>query len=156
MRHFTLTTTASFALTASLAIATSPAEALGQERPEDERAIRETVEAVPTALNARDWAAAAAPFTEDGDVLVPGSALASGRAAIAAFWEQGWSDAPDDRQIAVTIQAIRFLGPDVAIAELTAEFSAGEPTRDRATYVIVRDGDTWQVGALRVMQAERL
>ena len=127
--------------------------ALGQERPADERAIRETVEAVPTALNARDWAAAAAPFAEDGDVLVPGSPLASGRAAIAAFWEQGWSDVPD-RRIAVTIQAIRFLGPDVAIVELTAEFSVGEPTRDRATYVIVRTGDAWQVAALRVMLAE--
>jgi uncharacterized protein (TIGR02246 family) len=130
--------------------------ALGQERPADERAIRETVEAVATALNARDWEAAAARFAEDGDVLVPGSPLASGgRAAIAAFWEQGWSDAPDDRRITVTIQAIRFLGPDVAIAELTAEFSAGEPARDRATFVIVRTGDAWQVAALRVMQAER-
>jgi len=127
--------------------------ALGQERPADERAIRETVEAIPTALNARDWEAAAAPFAEDGDVLVPGSPLASGRAAIAAFWEQGWSDVPD-RRIAVTIQAIRFLGPDVAIVELTAEFSVGEPTRDRATYVIVRTGDAWQVAALRVMLAE--
>ena len=128
--------------------------ALGQERPADERAIRETVEAIPTALNARDWEAAAAPFAEDGDVLVPGSPLASGRAAIAAFWEQGWSDAPDDRRITVTIQAIRFLGPDVAIVELTAEFSVGEPARDRATYVIVRTGDAWQVAALRVMLAE--
>ena len=128
--------------------------ARGQERPADERAIRETVEAVPTALNARDWEAAAAPFAEDGDVLVPGSPLASGRAAIAAFWEQGWSAAPDDRRIAVTIQAIRFLSPDVAIVELTAEFSAGEPARDRATYVIVRRGEAWQVAALRVMQAE--
>ena len=127
--------------------------ALGQERPADERAIRETVEAIPTALNARDWEAAAAPFAEDGDVLVPGSPLASGRAAISAFWEQGWSDVPD-RRIAVTIQAIRFLGPDVAIVELTAEFSVGEPTRDRATYVIVRTGDAWQVAALRVMLAE--
>ncbi len=129
--------------------------ALGQERPADERAIRELVQVVPTALNARDWAAAAAPFADDGDVILPRSPRVSGRAAISAFWEQGWSDAPDDRRIAVTIQAIRFLGPDVAIAELTAEFSAGEPARDRATYVIVRRGEAWQVAALRVMLAER-
>jgi hypothetical protein len=54
----------------------------------------------------------------------------------------------------LTVQSLRFLTPDVAVADCTAEFSAGEPTRDRATYVLVRRGGAWQVAALRVMEAE--
>ena len=59
-----------------------------------------------------------------------------------------------DRRIMLTVQSLRFLTPDVAVADCTAEFSAGEPTRDRATYVLVRRGGAWQVAALRVMEAE--
>jgi hypothetical protein len=43
----------------------------------------------------------------------------------------------------------------VAIVEVSARFSAGEPERDRATYVMVRRGGRWLVEALRVMPAER-
>jgi len=123
------------------------------DRAADERAIRETIERLTQALNGRDYAAAAAPFGEDGDLVLPGAARATGRAAVEAKWSRAWS-AAGDRRIAVTVRAVRFVGSDAALAELTAEFSSGTPARDRATYVLVRRGDRWNVAALRVMPAE--
>ena len=118
----------------------------------DERAIRQIIDRLTQALNARDYAAAAAPFGEDGDLVLPGGARVTGRAAVEAEWSRAWSTA-GDRRIAVTVREVRFIGSDEALAELTAEFSSGTP-RDRATYVFVRRGDRWKVAALRVMAAE--
>lgn len=128
--------------------------AAGQDRSADERAIRELIQATGAALNARDWTAAAAVFAEGGDVILPGSPRVSGREAIRAFWQQRWSAAPKQRRITLTVRSLRFLDSEAAVADCTAEFSAGEPARDRATYVIVRRGGVWQVAALRVMQTE--
>jgi len=130
-----------------LAVPASP------DRVADERAIRDAVKAVTDALNARDYAAAATLFAEDGDLVLPGAVRVSGRAAIRAEWDRVWSTAAD-RRIAVTVRDIRFVGPDTALAELTAEFSSGTPARDRATYVMVRRGDRWEAAALRIMPAE--
>ena len=120
----------------------------------DEKAIREAVQAVPAALNERDWEAAAAPFVDRGDVILPGSPRVQGREAIQALWEQGWSGVPE-RKITLTAKSVRQVSADVAIVDATAEFSAGEPARDRATYVMVRQDGIWKVSALRVMQAEQ-
>lgn len=49
------------------------------DRATDERVIRDTVEHVARALNARDYAGAAAPFGEDGDLVLPGAARVTGR-----------------------------------------------------------------------------
>jgi uncharacterized protein (TIGR02246 family) len=128
--------------------------AAGQARSEDEQAVRQVIQSTGAALNARDYGAAAAVFAEDGDVIVPRSRRVSSQPAIRAFWQEAWSGAPAQRRIALTVRSLRFLGADVAIADCTAEFTAGEPTRDRATYVLVRSGRTWNVSALRVMEAE--
>jgi len=137
-----------------LVLATSPRTALAQGGPADERAVREVIRTTGAALNARDWEAAARVFAADGDVILPGSARVSGRTAIRAFWAKSWAGAPAQRRITLSVVSLRLLGPDVALADCTAEFSAGLPVRDRATYVLVRRGGTWQVAALRVMQAE--
>jgi uncharacterized protein (TIGR02246 family) len=127
--------------------------AASPDRAADERAIRDTIARVQEALNARDYAAAAAPFGDDGDLVLPGAARVTGRVAVQAEWRRAWS-AAGDRRIAVVVRSIRFTGPDAALAELTAEFSSGTPVRDRATYVLVRREDRWNVAALRVMPAE--
>ncbi|HSJ30441.1 MAG TPA: SgcJ/EcaC family oxidoreductase [Longimicrobiales bacterium] len=125
-----------------------------QDPSADEQAVRRAIEATGVALNARDYAAAAAVFAENGDLILPRSRRVVGRTAIRAFWEERWSQAPVERRITLTVQSLRFLTPDVAVADCTAEFTVGEPTRDRATYVLVRRGEFWQVAALRVFEAE--
>lgn len=131
-----------------------PARVAGQQASADEQAVRQAIEATGAALNARDYDGAAAVFADDGDLILPRSRRVVGRAAIRAFWQERWSGAPADRRIALTVQSLRFLNPDVAVVDCTAEFTVGEPTRDRATYVLVRLGGAWQVAALRVMEAE--
>ena len=103
--------------------------AAGQQRSADEQAVRQLIQATGAALNARDYGAAAAVFAEDGDVILPHSRRVSGQPAIRAFWQETWSGAPAERRIALTVRSLRFLGSDVAIADCTAEFTAGEPTR---------------------------
>lgn len=148
--------TAALALVLAACQSQAPPEqpTTGQDRSADERAIRDLIQATGAALNARDWTAAAAVYAEDGDVILPRSPRVAGREAIRALWQQGWSAAPAQRRITLTVRSLRFLDSDVAVADCTAEFSAGEPTRDRATYVLARRGGEWQVAALRVMQAE--
>lgn len=137
-----------------LLVASPLQRAEGQVRPADEQAVRQLIQATGAALNARDYAAAAGVFGADGDVILPRSRRVSGQAAIRVFWQETWSGAPAERRIALTVQSLRFLGADVAIADCTAKFTVGEPARDRATYVLVRRGGAWKVAALRVMEAE--
>jgi uncharacterized protein (TIGR02246 family) len=132
----------------------APLPVAGQTRSADEQGVREVIRATGAALNTRDWDAAAAVFAEDGDVVLPRGPRISGRSAIRTLWQERWSGVPAERKITLTVRSLRFLAPDVAIADCTAEFTAGEPARDRATYVIVRDAGTWRVAALRVMDAE--
>jgi uncharacterized protein (TIGR02246 family) len=127
---------------------------VGQQRAQDEQAVRQVIQATGAALNGRDYGAAAAVFADDGDVILPRSRRVSGQQAIRAFWQETWSPAPSERRIALTVRSLRFLGADVAIADCTAEFTIGQPARDRATYVLVRRGSAWKVAALRVMDAE--
>ena len=137
-----------------LLLTSSPRSALAQGRPADERAVREVITATGAALNARDWEAASRVFAVDGDVILQGSPRVSGRPAIRAFWAKSWAAAPAQRRITLSVASLRLLGPDVALADCTATFTVGVPVRDRATYVLVRRGGTWQVAALRVMPAE--
>jgi len=139
-------------LTIALLTSFAPLEA-GAQRNAAESAIREAVQKIPAALNSRDWEAAAAPFLEEGDVILPGGARIQGREAIQALWEERWADVPE-RKITLTARSVRQLGTDFAIVDATAEFSAGEPARDRATFIMVRRDGVWKVAALRVMQAE--
>jgi uncharacterized protein (TIGR02246 family) len=126
----------------------------GQERTADEQPVRQLIQTLGSALNARDYGAAAAVFADDGDLMMPRSRRASGQPAIRALWQESWAGAPAQNRITITVRSLRFLGPDVAIADVTAEFTAGQPSRDRATYVLVRRGGSWKIAALRVMEAE--
>src|SRR5947209_3283910 len=104
------------------------AQAQAQERPADEQAVRQLVQAIANGLNARDYGAAAAVFSEDGDLIVARSRRVSGRSAIRALWQETWSALPRELRIALTVRSLRFFGPDVAIADATGEFTPGQPS----------------------------
>jgi len=118
-------------------------------------AVRARIKAFEAAWNARDAARVASGYAPDGDLILGDGPRYSGRDAIGRSSAAAWSGVPADRRISISIDAIRHPGPDIAIAECTARFSAGEPTQDRGTWVMVRRQGAWWVAALRVMPAER-
>ena len=123
------------------------------DRAADEAAIRARTPQAVEAINSRNFAAFASQFTTDGDAIFPGTAKATGRAAIQQLIETGWAKAPKERHISVTIDNIRFVADDVAVVDLSATFSVGEPSKDRATAVVVRNNGEWQTAILRVYAA---
>jgi uncharacterized protein (TIGR02246 family) len=127
--------------------------AQGVDQASDEVAIRAQVTATAKAINARDFAALANLYANDGDAIVLSGPKASGPAAIRETSEAGWSGAPAARQITFTVEGIRFLGHDVAVVDATARFNAGEPTTTRPTYVLVRRNGHWLIAATRVLPA---
>ena len=118
-------------------------------------AVRARIRALEAAWNARDAAGVASGYAPDGDLILGDAPRYSGRDAIGRSSTAAWSGMPADRRISICIDAIRHPGPDIAIAECTARFSAGEPAQDRGTWMMVRRHGAWWVAALRVMPAER-
>lgn len=119
------------------------------DRVADEAAIRALIAGSQDAINNRDFAAFTAPFLPDADTIVLTRPKASGPEAIRMAMEAGWAAMPD-RMITISVDAIRFIGPDTAVADSVATFSSGEPAVDRSTGVLVRRDGVWRVAALRV------
>jgi uncharacterized protein (TIGR02246 family) len=139
------------------ACAQAPAEPPAEPMPDraaDEAAIRAVIAGVQEGINSRDFAAFAAQFTSDGDLIAFDMPKATGPDAVRQSIQMAWAEAPADRTIAITVDSIRFVGSDVAIVDNTGTLSSGEPAADRATGVMVRQGDgAWKTVSLRVYQA---
>jgi uncharacterized protein (TIGR02246 family) len=140
------------ALTVLLASAAACAPAA--PGPEAERAVRDVVQSLEDAVNARDWAAFVSHFDEQSDLVVFGSQRAEGRAAARALMETGWEGAPSDVRGELTVEAVRFPTPTVAVVDIAAEFSGSRPSRDRATALLTNTGGTWHIEAFRIMPPE--
>lgn len=124
------------------------------DRTADEAAVRGIVTAGEAALNARDFAAFGALFRADGDAIVGDSPKVTGPAAVDELMTVGWSEVPAEGTISTTVDSVRFLADDVAVADVSADFGGGmEPPSDRATFVVVRGGTGWQVVTFRVYPA---
>ena len=127
--------------------------------PQDEGAIRKQIEQYQEAWNNHDATALAAHFDLDGDQILPGRPIVSGRADLEKRWREHFSGMAQGRRITLTVDSIRFLKPDVAIINTSAEFTGGRdpegreipPGQDRGTWVIIKKGDQWLLTALRVM-----
>lgn len=122
--------------------------------PQAEQEVRDIVQATEDALNARDFDAFFSTYTEDADLVVFDGPRANGRTSAQALMEQGWANTPADVRASLTVESVRFVTAAVAIANIEASFEGSEPSRDRATAVLVNRGDGWQVNALRVIQPE--
>lgn len=117
-----------------------------------ERAVRDVIQSLESAVNARDWEAFFANFHEAADLVVFDSPRAQGRADSQALMEEGWSQIPDDVRADLTVASVRFVTPEVAIAEIDGEFTGSLPSHDRATAVMTRHDGTWLIDAFRIMQ----
>lgn len=118
----------------------------------DEAAIREVVKQYVDARERIDPKAVEQLFTADADQLVSSGEWRKGREAVVKGTMASSQSTGGKRTI--TVEAVRFLTPDVAIADGRYELTglAGGATRSMwTTFVLKRSSKDWQITAIRNM-----
>jgi uncharacterized protein (TIGR02246 family) len=128
--------------------------AAAQTQPADERAIKALVAAYVEARDARDGPRLESLFTADADQLVTTGEWRKGRENVVKGGLASSQANPGARQI--TIEVVRFVAPDVALADGRYEIAgdAGAAARKmRTTFVITRASASgeWRIAAIRNM-----
>jgi uncharacterized protein (TIGR02246 family) len=107
-----------------------------------------------TAYNKQDAAAIAALFTEDGEIAdLTGEQLTSGREDIKARYEEVFANDPP--QMAIEVDSIRLVAPNLAIEDGTfhltpAEDESAPPTSTSYTAVLMKNSEgLWQIASTR-------
>lgn len=119
---------------------------------EDEASIRKIVIAVKDGWNAGDGRAFAAPFAEDADYVIVNGMRIKGREIIAAGHQNIFDTIYKNSQIAATIESVRFLRDDVAVAHIEwhLKYRAGNEARESKSMnsmVMTRQGGRWVIAA---------
>lgn len=138
-----------------------PAGDSAHNRAGDEGGVRELFARMEAAGNARDQARVAAAYTPDGDIWIAASGpdkpekRVVGPDNIRQHLETGHGTPAE--KLRLTVDNIRFLTPDVALADgtSTSTHEAGG-FRATASLIVVRQGDSWKLAAVRVMKLESL
>jgi uncharacterized protein (TIGR02246 family) len=118
----------------------------------DEVAIRHLVQQYVDAREHQDSAAVEALFTSDADQLVSSGEWRNGRAAVVKGAMASSQRTGGKRSIEVT--SVRFLMPDVAIADghyTLANMKGGENRNMWTTLVVKRESGAWRIAAIRNM-----
>ena len=112
----------------------------------DEQAVREVVRQYVNARELKDPKAIEALFTEDADQHTTGGEWRRGRAQIVPGTLESSTRNPGARRI--TVNAVRFITPNVAIADGPYEIG----TRHMwTTIVLTGDAGVWRIAAIRNM-----
>jgi uncharacterized protein (TIGR02246 family) len=128
---------------------TLPAQPRAQES-SDEAAIRAVVRQYVDARELRDPAAIEALFTADADQHTTAGEWRRGRAQLVSGALESSTRNPGTRRI--DIDSVRFISPDVAIADGPYEIaSGGEVRRMWTTIVLAREAGAWRISAIRNM-----
>ena len=139
------------ALLAVFAFTTQPAFA---QNAANDAAVKEVVRKYVDAREKRDAGLLEALFTPDADQLTTSGEWRHGRANVVKGGLASSQANPGSRQI--TIEVVRFVTPDVAVADGRYEI-AGEagatPRKMRTTFVLTRRGSSapWLIAAIRNM-----
>jgi uncharacterized protein (TIGR02246 family) len=120
----------------------------------DETAIRAIVERVEAGWNAGSGEASAAPFAEDADSVVATGMRIKGRQAIADNFQRIFDTMYKGSRNELTVDSVRFLRPDVAVAHVRAHLrftSDGKPveTDTIGTWVLTKGPDGWSIVAFQ-------
>jgi uncharacterized protein (TIGR02246 family) len=120
--------------------------ATGTAPADDEAVIRAIVQSVEDAWNTGSGDGFAAPFAEDADYIIVDGRYIQGRAVIAAGHQGLFESVYRGSHNTFTVESIRFLRPDVALARVVAHLKAGIGEGEaRNTWVLTKEGGTWQV-----------
>ena len=126
----------------------SPALAQSAAASADEAAVRTVVRNYVNARELRDPAAIEALFTADADQHTTGGEWRRGRAEVVQGTLESSKRNPGTRTI--TVSSVRFITPDVAIADGPYEIgSGGNVRRMWTTIVLTRERDGWRIAAIR-------
>jgi uncharacterized protein (TIGR02246 family) len=121
------------------------------DRSADETAIRANIDRFIKAYDAGDAKAVAALFTPEGVIVDKDGNEAQGREAFAQTFAELFEATPD-KKIEVSVESIRFLGPDLAVEVGTTKetLAPGEPPEyDRYTVLHVKRDGKWQMALAR-------
>ncbi len=116
----------------------------------DEQAVRDLVARYVTAREARDATAIAAVLTADADQLTTSGEWRRGRdkgvvpGALA-------SSARNTGARAIAVDAVRFIAPNVAIADGAYTIADSSRPPMRTTLIVVKGADGWRITAIRNM-----
>jgi uncharacterized protein (TIGR02246 family) len=122
------------------------------QKPADEAAVRDVVKRYVDAREQRDPKAVEALFTADSDQLVSSGQWRKGREEVVKGTLAS-SEATGGKRT-ITVETVRFLSPDVAIADGRYEIAgtAGGETRRMWTSIIcARKPEGWRIAAIRNM-----
>jgi uncharacterized protein (TIGR02246 family) len=136
---------------AVLAIALAWLATGGASAADDEAAVKDVVRRYVDAREARDEKAIVALFTEDADQLVSSGEWRRGRDAVVKGVQA--SSASNDGKRTITVETVRFLSVDVALADGRYEI-AGGTGGDRkmwASITLKRTAAGWRIAAIRNM-----
>ena len=126
--------------------------ALRAQPANNEGAIKAVVARYVDAREKRDAAAIEAVFTKDADQLVSSGEWRKGRDAVVRGTLASSESSGGRRTIAV--ENVRFVTPDVAVADGRYEISGlagSESRRMWSTFVMTRGTDGWRIAAIRNM-----
>lgn len=125
---------------------------LAQTAALDAAAVRTLVAKYAAARESADAASIEKLFTADADQLVSSGEWRRGRANLVKGMLASSRGNPGDRTI--TVETVRFLSPDVAIADARYEIAASEGRAARrmwSTFLAARTRDGWRIAAIRNM-----
>ena len=119
---------------------------------QDEAAIKGVVAKYVDAREKRDAAAIEALFTRDADQLVSSGEWRKGREAVVKGTMASSEASGGHRTI--TVETVRFLTPDVALADGRYEIAGAGGAAARkmwSTFLITRTAGGWRIAAIRNM-----
>ena len=119
---------------------------------DDRTAIRELVRQYNNAREANDPKAIEALFVADADQLVSSGEWRRGRDVLVKGAMASSARTGGTRTL--TVEAIRMIAPDVAVADARYEISGladGSTRRMWSTFVVVRQAGGWRISAIRNM-----
>lgn len=116
----------------------------------DEAAVKEVVRRYVNARELGDSNAVEALFTADADQHTTSGEWRRGRAQVVTGTRESSARNPGSRSI--TIETVRFVSPDVAIADGPYVIGSGSNARRNwTTFVLKREADVWRIAAIRNM-----
>jgi uncharacterized protein (TIGR02246 family) len=149
-------------MVAASALITGLPGVMAAQTPGDSVAVRAFVDAYRTTWSEHDPSALATFFAQDADMIMGSDPVASGRAAIQGWWRDYFAKQEPERRLAIDIHRMRLVTPAVAVLNVAtttegrnAQGEALSSRKARGTWVVVREGDTWRISAMRGMPTEQ-
>jgi uncharacterized protein (TIGR02246 family) len=135
----------------AMSFAATPAS-LSEGRAEDETAISKIVYRLRDGWNAGDGRAFAAPFAEDADYVIVNGVRIKGRGAIEAGHQQIFDTIYKNSRISATVESVRFLCDNVAIAHVQWQLKYRENNTERDSkamnsLVLKKENRQWVITA---------